>query len=30
VCEEEAFAGVTILIGSIRGVWNGAIQADFE
>jgi len=24
------FDGVTILVGSIRGVWNGTIQADFE
>lgn len=24
------FDGVTILVGSIRGVWNGTIQADFD
>ncbi len=24
------FDGVTILVGSIRGVWNGTVQADFD
>jgi hypothetical protein len=25
-----SFDGVTILVGSIRGVWDGVIEADFD